>query len=423
MITERSSTQRVVLARGHMSSTSSLLASMDDQRAILFAVFIATLPIAVCWFWLPSNFASPAPPPIVAKVSYTKPAAALIGAPSAASSEPSVASPPASFSPKGPKLRTSRGSEVVRRAGARAREEFLKWRGTASKKRPRSTPPERVIERAQHLARRALSPNTRRIKQVLANNVELALFESSGARYTQSLSDDGSRIDRSRGAKRMQTQRPTLPRQHSSSAATELPASISMPTDASPWDRLHVWLCDGADLPRRPRFWPFEPCVVVTAVGDDTGSNIASPIGAYEFQVRQKHMNDTHPVWDEQGMLCFKRSGTSGFRVEVLGNGKIWSGLYHAHVLRPLALMRTISTFFMVDVLVFLPLRLLHRLLLLCCSVRQQQQQRAAVSSARQQQQHAASLQLLSQHHPRPSLHLQRRQRLLLQHRQSRRPR
>ena len=166
----------------------------------------------------------------------------------------------------------------------------------------------------------------------------------------------------------MQSQRPTLPRQHSSSAATELPASISIPTDAPRGTdfRLAVrW----RSLPRRPRFWPFEPCLV-TAVGDDTGSNIASPIGAYEFQVRQKHMNDTHPVWDEQGMLCFKRSGTSGFRVEVLGNGKIWSGLATTRrVLRPLALMRTISTFFMVDVLVFLP----HGCIACCCSIRNAQ--------------------------------------------------
>ena len=36
------------------------------------AVFIATLPIAVCWFWLPSNFASPVPPPIVTYTSLQR---------------------------------------------------------------------------------------------------------------------------------------------------------------------------------------------------------------------------------------------------------------------------------------------------------------------------------------------------------------
>lgn len=53
-----------------------------------------------------------------------------------------------------------------------------------------------------------------------------------------------------------------------------------LPSEASPFDRLHVWLIDGTGLPHRPRWWPFEPYVLVTAVGEDTGSTAECPIGA-----------------------------------------------------------------------------------------------------------------------------------------------
>ena len=86
--------------------------------------------------------------------------------------------------------------------------------------------------------------------------------------------------------------------------------------------------------------------MVVTAIGDDTGSTATQPVGAFEFQVRAPYMNATRPVWDEQGLLCYKRSGTSGLRVVVMGSSRIWSGLYSASVLSPKALLRaaTVAT-------------------------------------------------------------------------------
>ena len=102
-----------------------------------------------------------------------------------------------------------------------------------------------------------------------------------------------------------------------------------MPSDRSPFDRLHVWLTAGEGLPDRPRWWPFEPYVVVTAVGDDTGSTTECPIGAYEFMQRAPYMHAVRPVWDEQGMLIYRRSGTTAFRVTVFGSSRLWSGLYH----------------------------------------------------------------------------------------------
>lgn len=57
----------------------------------------------------------------------------------------------------------------------------------------------------------------------------------------------------------------------------------------------------------------------------------------YEFMQRAPYMNATEPTWDEQGLLLYRRSGTAAFRVSVMGSSRLWSGLYHARVLRPKA--------------------------------------------------------------------------------------
>ena len=73
----------------------------------------------------------------------------------------------------------------------------------------------------------------------------------------------------------------------------------------------------------------------MTAVGDDTGSTAEGPIGAYEFMQRAPYMHASNPVWDERGLLMYRRSGTRAFRVTVMGSSRIWSGLYHARTLHP----------------------------------------------------------------------------------------
>lgn len=124
----------------------------------------------------------------------------------------------------------------------------------------------------------------------------------------------------------------------------ELLDPARLPSDEMPFDRLHVWLVDGTGLPHRPSWWPFEPFVLVTAVGEDTGSSAECPIGAFEFLQRAPYMHPSNPVWDEQGMLLYKRSGTTGYRVSVLGSSRLWSGLYHSRVLRPRALLLSLLT-------------------------------------------------------------------------------
>jgi len=119
----------------------------------------------------------------------------------------------------------------------------------------------------------------------------------------------------------------------------ELLDPARLPSDEMPFDRLHVWLVDGTGLPHRPSWWPFEPFVLVTAVGEDTGSSAECPIGAFEFLQRAPYIHPSSPVWDEQGMLVYKRSGTTAYRVSVLGSSRLWSGLYHYRVLRPRALL------------------------------------------------------------------------------------
>ena len=155
------------------------------------------------------------------------------------------------------------------------------------------------------------------------------------------MSMDGSpRKAKLTAEERRRLRRPILPKRPTSIGGEMTALEKMLPTDAHPWDRLHVWLVDGQGLPYRPRLWPFEPYVVVTAVGDDTGSSADSPVGAFEFQVRASHMSPTQPIWDEQGLLCYKRGGTTHFRVVVCGSGKVWSGLYGAYVLRPAAALQ-----------------------------------------------------------------------------------
>ena len=103
-------------------------------------------------------------------------------------------------------------------------------------------------------------------------------------------------------------------RRAGAAAGVSLPA---LPTDAEPWDRLHVWLIDGEGLAHRPRLWPFEPYIVVTSEGPDTGSSPECPVGAYEFRVRSTYTDPCRPVWDERGMLCYRRGGATSFKVLV----------------------------------------------------------------------------------------------------------
>eukprot|EP00965_Chrysotila_dentata_P236994 6201640-Pleurochrysis_carterae.AAC.3 len=64
--------------------------------------------------------------------------------------------------------------------------------------------------------------------------------------------------------------RETMPMHHTAISSDTLSAG-KLPSDTEPWDRLHVWLVSGEGLPHRPWLWPFEPYVVVTTVGEDTG--------------------------------------------------------------------------------------------------------------------------------------------------------
>ena len=56
---------------------------------------------------------------------------------------------------------------------------------------------------------------------------------------------------------------------------------MALPSDSSPWERVHIWLVSAEGLPSRPSLWPFEPYVIASAEGCNTGSSSDCPIGAY----------------------------------------------------------------------------------------------------------------------------------------------
>ena len=207
---------------------------------------------------------------------------------------------------------------------------FSGWeRGGRSERRPRShsTPPERG-----HLRKRmrALSPNVR-VKQRFGQHVAQALGEGHSGRKSD-LADysaaDGLRLTREARAQRIQDARPTLPPIKTPSSLTGLPLAV-LPSDAAPWDRLHVWLVQGDELPYRSWLWPFEPYVVVTALTSQCEAD-GPPLSveSFEFETRPEFHSPTNPVWDEQGMVCFRRGGALRFHVVVMSSAKLWSGLY-----------------------------------------------------------------------------------------------
>eukprot|EP00966_Prymnesium_polylepis_P022268 512458-Prymnesium_polylepis.1 len=131
-----------------------------------------------------------------------------------------------------------------------------------------------------------------------------------------------------------------------------------LPSDAAPWDRLHVWLVAGEGLPLRPNGWLFEPYVVVTADVDDALSkqekeSDGSPdrlrhgpapraVSAYEFRVRAPYMDCRRPVWDEKGYLCYRRGDAGQFRVLLGAQSRLTGALYLADVLNPFGLLRSL---------------------------------------------------------------------------------
>ena len=115
---------------------------------------------------------------------------------------------------------------------------------------------------------------------------------------------------------------------------------IDLPSDSKPWDRLHVWLVAGEGLPYRPPGWLFEPYVVVSA---DVVTGCASQaVSAYEFKVRTDYVDARAPVWDERGLLCFRRGEASRFRVLLGAQGWIFGGIFSADLLHPLGLLRAL---------------------------------------------------------------------------------
>ena len=130
----------------------------------------------------------------------------------------------------------------------------------------------------RRLRKRALSPTLRVLHSTTSlpqrnfgQHVASALGERSALRLTQSHTLDGSPRKTKPTRKEKEALNRTLPLRNTTPDATHLPESL-LPSDEQPWDRLHVWLVEGEGLPYRPRWWPFEPYVVVTAVGSDTGS-------------------------------------------------------------------------------------------------------------------------------------------------------
>lgn len=241
-------------------------------------------------------------------------------------------------SPKGPRF--ARFSRTAARIGGEARAKLKRLRGEP---RSASTPPERPSRR--HQAMRALSPHVRlkqvdvRLKQRFGQNVANALGEGGAGHIPQSYSSDGLRLTRDVARQRLRDARPTLPRGNTAPDATGVPEEL-LPSDAAPWDRLHVWLVAGDALPARPRLWPFEPHIVVSALGD-----APLPTDTFAFQSTPEFSSSTRPVWDEQGLICYRRAGgATKFRVVVMASSRVWSGLYHPRCLKPTAFFAQVRT-------------------------------------------------------------------------------
>ncbi|KAL3915158.1 MAG: hypothetical protein SGPRY_007350 [Prymnesium sp.] len=136
-------------------------------------------------------------------------------------------------------------------------------------------------------------------------------------------------------------------------ASTEQAASNDpgpLPSDESPWDRLHAWLVEGDGLPYRPPCWPFHPYVVVSADVDEAFAkqvregqkDACAPqaVSAYEFRVRAQYMDVRRPVWDEKGLLCYRRGDATHFRVLLAAQSRLTSGLWNADALNPFGMLR-----------------------------------------------------------------------------------
>ncbi|KAL1530744.1 hypothetical protein AB1Y20_001643 [Prymnesium parvum] len=123
-----------------------------------------------------------------------------------------------------------------------------------------------------------------------------------------------------------------------------------LPSDASPWDRLHVWLVAGDGLPYRPSGWPFDPYVVVSADVEEAfvaqeregGGELCAPraVSAYEFRVRAQYMDARRPVWDEKGLLCYRRGDAAQFRVLLGAQSRLTGGLWRDDALNPFGMLR-----------------------------------------------------------------------------------
>ena len=78
--------------------------------------------------------------------------------------------------------------------------------------------------------------------------------------------------------------------------------------------------------------------LTLTQVGEDTGSSATHAIGAWKFQESiRRYTNPCSPIWDERGLLCYRRDGTRAFRIIVCASCRLHDGLYSAKHLRPLA--------------------------------------------------------------------------------------
>ena len=237
---------------------------------------------------------------------------------------PAEVSSPSSSSPRGPRLIAAKAA----RLGGTAAKKAARLGGSAVARgrnllrapvergrdllhrRSHSTPPERPQHRRAERMR-ALSPNVR-VKQRFGQHVANALGEGHSGRRSD-LRDyyaaDGLRLTKEASRQRLAEARPTLPKfMTSPDAAAGVPQRL-LPSDASPWDRLHVWLVQGENLPYRPWLWPFEPYVVVTAQPEVDMTPLS--VESFEFQTSPEFSSSTNPVWDEQGMVCFRRGGAS----------------------------------------------------------------------------------------------------------------
>ena len=265
-----------------------------------------------------------------------------IGVSSSAQRLPCEAAAP-SMSPKGPgpahfprARKFARSMRQLPRDAARSMRQ-LPRDAAARLTRPRSasTPPVRS-KPIYNVRIRALSPNVR-VKQRFGQHVANALGEGHMGRViSPGFSADGLRLSRDTWRRRMLESRATLPKFHTNPNDCGVEERL-LPSDAAPWERLHVWLVAGEDLPYRPWFWPYEPYVLLTVINDDLSSVVGTE--SYEFQTAPEFSSATTPVWDEQGMVCYRRDAARSFQVVVMSAAKPWSGLYHVRALRPRALI------------------------------------------------------------------------------------